>query len=351
MASFCGLCGRPLADGEVCTCQAGQNETPRAPYPPRYQQDTGFSAGPQIPVGQTQGFFASMKNRMGIGDPELNASDTYESDKRIVPDCVNANEGEVPVRQYTVAKLRSRVIGIPYATAIGRVQVTNKRVIFRAPGRSIGGRTTLQHEFAIDEIAGVEARREYVFNAFDLFLGFVLLAIGGGIGAAIVSGLHSGSVFGIFALCLLLGAAGCVPFFLMKKHWLIKLLCLGVGLVPMAGMGLSLFEMRRWESGSGFFGVVLMLLALCVLVCVIFALIFQSARPNMVLILKSRFANEAVDIRRRKVSPWASGREEHTGYREVYPEVDTERCIREINALIVDLQENGDAAVGKWRAK
>ena len=360
MASFCGLCGRPLADGEVCTCQGQQQyAAPHVPYPPRGaaqdygQQDPGYypgaDYGAQYTAGQTTGFFESMKNRMGIGDPELNATDTYEEGLQIVPDCVSANEGEIPVKQYKVAKLRSRVIGIPYATAIGRIQVTNKRVLFRAPGRSIGGRTTLQHEFAIEEIAGMEARREYVFNAFDLFLGFLLLAIGGAIGSAIVTGIRSSSAFGIFALCLVLGAIGCAPFFLMKKHWLLKLLCLGLGLVPMGGMGFQLFEMRHWVSGGGFFGVVLMILALFVLACVVFALIFQSVRPNMVLVLKSKFANEAVDIRRRKVAPWSSGREEHTGYREVYPEADTERCIREVNAIINDLQQYGDSAVAKWK--
>ena len=361
MASFCGFCGRQLADGEVCTCQVG-TEAPKIPYPPlgaanetpNYgQSDPGYFPGADYGVNYTgapsEGFFESMKNRMGIGSPELNAGNPYEEGMQIVPDCVSANEGEIPIRQYRVAKLRSRVLGIPYATAIGRIQVTNKRVIFRAPGKSIGGRTTLHHEFAIEELAGLEARREYVFNAFDLFLGFLFFAIGAAIGLRIVAGIYSDSPYLGFFISLLLGAAGCVPFFLMKKHWLLKLLCLGVGMMAMGGLGVFLFSMRHWITGGGILGVILIIFSLAELVCVVFALIFQSVRPNMVLVLKTAFASEAVDIRRRKITLRSSAREEHTGFLEVYPETDTERCIREVNAMINDLRKYGDSIVAKWK--
>jgi len=38
-----------------------------------------------------------------------------------------------------------------------------------------------------------------------------------------------------------------------------------------------------------------------------------------------------------------------TGYREVMPDVDTTRAVREINAIISDLQTMGDLAVDKWK--
>lgn len=55
------------------------------------------------------------------------------------------------------------------------MQVTNKRVIFRAAGRSIGGRTTLQHEFSIGDISGVEARSDYKFSLLYLIFAFFIL--------------------------------------------------------------------------------------------------------------------------------------------------------------------------------
>ncbi|MCL2879933.1 MAG: hypothetical protein FWF29_06800 [Treponema sp.] len=117
-------------------------------------------------------FFASLKNRMGVGSPERNATDTYERGMQIVPGCISANDNEIPVRQYNIAVLRNL---LKFERAEGRMQVTNKRVIFRAAGRSVGGRTTLQHEFAIDEIAGIEARKNFKFSFLHLIFALIII--------------------------------------------------------------------------------------------------------------------------------------------------------------------------------
>jgi hypothetical protein len=122
------------------------------------------------PVGK---FIISMKNRMGIGSPERNATDTYERGMQIIPSCISANENEIPVRQYNIAVLRNL---LKFERAEGRMQVTNKRVIFRAVGRSVRGRTTLQHEFAIDEIAGIEAINNFKFSFLYLIFAILIIA-------------------------------------------------------------------------------------------------------------------------------------------------------------------------------
>jgi len=116
-------------------------------------------------------FLVSMKNRMGIGDPARNASDTYERGKKIVPDSIKSDEGEIPVKQYNIAILRNL---FKFERAEGRMQVTNKRLVFRAAGRSVRGRTTLQHEYAINEIAGIEAVRNYKFS-IQYLVGAILI--------------------------------------------------------------------------------------------------------------------------------------------------------------------------------
>ena len=117
-------------------------------------------------------FIRNLKNRMGIGSPERNATDTYERNIPIVPGSISATENEIPVKQYNIAVLRNM---FKFERAEGRMQVTNKRIIFRAAGRSIGGRTTLQHEFAINEIAGIESNYNYRFSI--LYLVFAMLII------------------------------------------------------------------------------------------------------------------------------------------------------------------------------
>ncbi|MDR0321379.1 MAG: hypothetical protein LBI28_07730 [Treponema sp.] len=119
-------------------------------------------------------FFASVKNRMGVGSPEQNAADTYERGMKITPDCISAIENETPVKQYNIAVLRTL---LKFERAEGRMQVTNKRVIFRASGRSVGGRTTLQHEYDINEVGGIEARKNYKFSFLYLVFAIIIIAL------------------------------------------------------------------------------------------------------------------------------------------------------------------------------
>jgi len=151
----CKNCGTELEEGQVCGCGANSN-TPEV-----------------LNLGGESNFFESMKNRMGIGTPEQNATEAYERGMKIVPECIRPEENEIPVKQYNVAVLRNL---LKLERSEGRMQVTNKRVIFRATGHSVRGRTTLQHEFAIDNIAGIEARRNYKFSF--LYLIFAILISG-----------------------------------------------------------------------------------------------------------------------------------------------------------------------------
>ena len=86
---FCGKCGNPVNEGQECGCSA----TPK----PVIAIDTSAA----------QGFLEAMKNRMGIGDAERNATDTYERGMKIVPECISAKEDEIPVRQYNIAVFRN----------------------------------------------------------------------------------------------------------------------------------------------------------------------------------------------------------------------------------------------------
>lgn len=407
MAKFCTRCGRPLAEGEVCNCQTGSagagSSTGAGSYAAsdsfmntdqfgngnhftnannygntnnfessgNYANTTGtYGSGntgntggftSPIDAKAAAGFIESMKNRMGLGDEELNKTDAFEKGKQIIPDCVRPNEGEISVKQYTIATLRNRILGIPYTKAIGRMQVTNKRVIFRAPGRCLAGRTTLQHEFAIDELAGIEARREYVVNMWDLLIGLIVTMFGGGLIMALINAtcydaMMRGKIAGGVVLALLFGIAGCVPFFLVRKKWLLKLLCEGVSLFPLFLIG----TIARYRSK--FLGGFLIFLGVIALAITIFTLIVYVIKPNLVLLVKTKSATEAIDIKRRKrtvgLFGWLFGgrgnseeKDDHTGYAEILPADDAEKCIREINAMINDIQKLGDFGIEKWQEK
>ena len=336
MAKFCTRCGRPLNEGEVCSCSRG----------------TASPVTQVVNVEAAASIWESMKNRMGIGGPDLNKGDAYEKGKKIVPECVNSNESEIPVKQYEVATLRTRLLFIPIAKAIGRVQVTNKRVIFRAPGRNIGGRTTLQHEFSIDEIAGLEARREYVFNIWDFLIGIIVALIGGGVMTYLLSKMFittsdpSITAFTIFTF--IVGIAGCIPFFMLKKKWLVKLLCQGASFIPLMFCSLIHSSIHAWDGKTGFAHFIMFLGIISVIFALV-ALFFQTIRPSLVMIVKNKAGHDVVDIQRIKMALFGRPQEDHTGYAEVIPASDAEKCIREINAMINDIQKLGDFGIEKWK--
>ena len=67
--------------------------------------------------------------RIGVEVFFENNTDFYERGKNIAPDCVALDDGEISVKQYNLALLRSRS---KFTEAEGRLQITNKRVLFRA---------------------------------------------------------------------------------------------------------------------------------------------------------------------------------------------------------------------------
>ena len=344
MAKFCTRCGRSLEENEICQCYF-QGTTQGATQNPKV---VDINAGIDL--------LTKWKNDVGIGDPELNKTDAYEKDKQIVPDVVKANESEFPVKQYTLATLRNRgIFGITFSKAIGRLQVTNKRVIFRAPGKSIAGRTTLQHEFAIDEIAGIESRREYVFNFWDIIMGWIILVLGGVISTAFINSLcaRAEGILGMVLLTLVIGAAGCIPFLRLKKKWGLKLLCLGASVFPLAIHGIRLLVMSSYYgAGYGFWGGFMSLLALIVLVFVVISYIYYVIKPSLHMVIKTKSASSAIDIRRERFGLFGIPLNFNTGtgYAEIVPEDDAEKSIREIGALINDIQKLGDFGIEKWKA-
>lgn len=332
MAKFCTKCGRPLQEGEICNCDQASK-----------QQKDGINIQLNINPDTISDAWGNMKARTGMGVPEDNMSSAFEEGMRIVPECINANEGEVPVRQYTIAELRNKILGITYAKALGKIQVTNKRVIFRAPGRCITGRTTLQQEFVIDEIGGVEARREYIFNMGDIFLGILatvfslicMLAI-------LIKPTIKNPSLGI-VLSLIFGIAALVPFFVVKKKWLLKLFCEGIS------MGAFFLPIVLDKE---FFYILLLFAFILWLV----SLFFHAIKPNLVLVVKAKGAtSSAINIRRgggmKRLIKRSSDAEQdnHTGFSEILPIKDTEKCIRELGAVINDIQKMGDYAVEKWK--
>ena len=364
MAKFCTGCGVPLNNEEqVCTnCSGGKapsltfEQTPPSSEHRRSSPSSAYKPPPlfsgQNAVADASSFLKNfllpLKNKMGIGEPENDApGGIYERGMLITPDSIEPTEGEIPVKQYDVAVLRTRS---KLMRAEGRMQVTNKRLLFRAAGLSVRGKTTLQHEFEIDSIAGIEAHKGFKISFFNLFFGSVLLIIFAVIFGALVIkiGAEARSVTMVRVIGILFGIAGAIPIFIFHKKFWIKLMPAGVcaGGIIAAWLFGNVFRVY----GASIFGQLLTPMGFLVILAVIIAgasLFFVAVIPDLIINIKTKAGQSgtgSIQIGRKK---W--NKMENTGYRDVFPTVETEGAIREIGAIINDIQKLGDFGINKWK--
>lgn len=328
MAQFCTQCGNPL---DQCTCTVASTPS---------------------------GLMSGMKARMGIGDATESKTGIYERGFQIVPDSIAKDESEIPIRQYDMAILRTRW---QFKRAEGRLQVTNKRVIFRANGRSLMGRTLFQQEFSISEIGGMDLRKDWRFGGFDFIFGAFTASLVTTIFAAISGSVYDESpIFGSI-LAFLFGIGLQIPFFIVNRRFLIKLLscAASVGFFAGAAIGgfdflskLDPFSSGSQGSGNGFM-IFLMVLAIGIETVALFLFSFKQ---NLLILVKGKGgAGEAVMVAAdigsgflaKLLGQGNSGL--NCGFSEVLPTKATDTAIREVGAMIHDIQALGDFAVEKWK--
>ena len=372
MANFCGKCGAPLIPGQPHVCPADQKGSAGGSYggdfhdsypgggysnpdpsnggyaghepsgggyssadhfSPPYTHDP-FAPTPNGGTADWKSLWVSLLNRMGVGDPQSNSDGVYERGQSIVPDNLSANANEKPIRQYTLAVLRSQ---LQFRRAEARLQVTNKRLLFRATGRSRRGKTTLQHEFDINRICGVEIHQDYRFNIIDLLICFLLIIVGAFIGA-IIPGILRGNAIaqGLFALVACV--AFLAPFFLLYRLFPVKVMSCAAALTCASTVR---------ESPNEFFSGLSIPFVLVSFILLFIAVCLFCVKPNLIMTVKTLDDGAPIEIRSRNILTLGRpGR--HTGFDEVLPGEDADHAIRELGALIRDVQELGDNAIPKW---
>jgi len=315
--NFCTRCGRQLEKGEPCSCSATVAE------PKTFRRRTGMN------TGET-------------------SSNIYERGQLIVPQNIAPSEGEVPVKQYNVAVMKN---ALSASRIEGRMQVTNKRVLFRATGSDTYGRTMIQHEFAIDEIAGIEAKRNKRVSGWHLLLGLIIISCIGFLSLAIAAGIYSNSRWFAGIFTLIVASVSCIPFFRVYEKFLIKLLSLSAGAGMVGGMLMMSFTLNR---GFGKFFWTLAILFMGIIVIIDF--IYIIFKPNLIISVKNKGSMGVVDIKRKSKKKLFGGKDpktdtEDSEYDFVMPTPETDSAIREIGAIVLDIQKLGDFGVEKWTNK
>ena len=103
--------------------------------------------------------------------------------------------------------------------------VTNRRILFRAAGTSLTGNLLQEHEFDLDELAGIEMHKDYKFSLLNLFGSIAIEVLALYLTIALFSNTGNG---GTIAVGVILGLLGIVPTVIVYKHPWLKLLCAGI---------------------------------------------------------------------------------------------------------------------------
>ncbi len=333
MAKYCRFCGNELVEGQ-CDCtefQATMGDEKENQY-----QEAGKKAPFLIPsfhldFSSFSSFISSIRDLSGISEPNSFNGDPYEHDIPIVPDCVQPEENEIVVKQYNIAKLRTR---LKFMKAEGRLMVTNRRVLFRAAGTSLVGNILQEHQFNLDEIGGVEIHKDYKFSILS-FLGCILLDV---LALQIITDIFANTGNnGIVAIGLIFGILGLVPTFIVYKHFWLKLLCVIVST--------GCFSLASTASNGNNFVDLLFVIAAFVLLINLFIVCFV---PNLVIKIKTKGASGAVVIGSQKSMFRRKTGDDYSGFAEVMPWEDTVMAMNELGTMIDDLQKQGDYAIDKW---
>lgn len=322
---YCTRCGKPIQEGERCSCTKKWN------------------------LNLESSFSGAQEGAVFFGANSQSADAQYERGQKIVPDNIVPNESEIPVRQYNLCVMRSR---IKCARAEGRLQLTNKRILFRAKGVTPVGSTTIQHEFSIDELAGFQIVRNFRFSILDLlllaFCCFLFWNFGVGLAKVLGETLKG---FGLL-LSYVLAIAAAVPAFIRMPRELYAcksiLLAISIGLLTV--LRKSVYFHNVVLTVLGYILIYLPYVALGVLL-IVFALAF-SFKPNMEFLVRTKTGEAVIPVRCEKTGFAAVGNvitAQYMGYNEVLPTDETEKAIREIGAIINDIQKLGDYGISKWK--
>ena len=285
-------------------------------------------------------FLLRLIQRMGFKDSTL---DYFERENQIVPDSLELEDGEVPVKQYDhIATLQTK---FKLTRAFGRLQITNKRVLFRANGFSPAGKTIYQQVFDLSKLDGVEIRKDYRFRFCDTLYAFILSAFVMTYAEKVTTALFSADWCYPFMIALAL--LSCVPMFVWKSRWLEKFLiiCLGFACLD-AGTHSTNFS---WFLELEFSMIGVNTNTLCDIMTLLYfvCLFMYSFKPNMMVEFKCGGGN-AIQIR-HKDSIFSFKKEPYSGFAEIQPGKDADDAIREVNTIINDIKTLGDLGIEKWR--
>lgn len=278
----------------------------------------------------------------------------------LLADHLTPAEGEKTVRTYHCTSLSSRLLNLK---AEGYLTITNKRVVFYGSGRSGGETSILQSEVPVADVSGITCFKGMYFSLVHflaaLFGPVLMWIVLGPIGAVFVGAatlLLSGSGSAAPQIILLLVALAVVAATSTRPRTSIwrplgatlgTLMALGAtGAALLSSVSGALFGRSRGETDITALAILIaVILGIYALVCCA----WYARRPTMSLAIGSKGgSNTPIAISGLS----GVGLYNTTAMRALTaePAEDAEGMIRELGAMISDIQSLGDFGIQKWTA-
>ena len=192
-----------------------------------------------------------------------------------------------------------------------------------------------------------------MFKNAKKFMALLLCALGTAIGAAIVTALYSEEMMFFGSLIgLVLGAGALFCFFVLFRKFHLKIFLLGIGstaaIEAFAAVRIYIEYARYMNEGTFFYKLLLPFLLVIMIASILselFGILLASMNPNLVIDIKTVGGGAPIQIRRKSILE----HNEYTGFDQVMPAAEAELAVREINAMINDIQNTGDRAIRRWQ--
>jgi multidrug transporter EmrE-like cation transporter len=256
--------------------------------------------------------------------------------KAIVGGPVTPIEGEVPIRQYEMAKYQNFLLGL---FAKGRLEVTNRRVIYRVTGFSFLGSLMVYSEYDVKHICGFDIRRNNRFSWPVLILSILLLILFGVIDMVLLQMAAPGDdARALFIRAGIALVALVLPLIFRKS----KLFCHWLCMFPLMAGVLFLQSPGRSDLSQPASVLSIIVFIAGIFFCIIFGLGFAMLPDVSINILSDTAAANVISLMNAHVHLLDSAQRIRYGR-------DADRAISELGAILSDLHTYGDSAVQKWR--
>jgi hypothetical protein len=278
-------------------------------------------------------------------------------------------EGEIPVRTYHCTSLSSRLLNLK---AQGYLVVTSKRVVFHAYGSSYTGASVLQSEIPVEDVSGITHYKGTIFSISHLltalavvfFLSPFLFGIFVGIfSVAAIFFQAFSSIMQIVWLILGIIVAASSFSISSKKIWRLIVLMAGIALLNSAATGGSAgFLTMFWAQGENFLtnavnmfngavsaiaSIIGALASLGFGIYSLFCIYMYTQRETVSLAIGSK-GGSSTPIAISGISGFGHNAAAVKAL-TAEPAADVDTMIRELGAMITDIQSLGDYGIEKWR--